>query len=258
MDRHQGPSSRTPIPAELAPSTPRNEPSLLASVALVAVPFAFLFAGCSSPEQATAEPDATSEAATTSTVGAEDLAFSGADTPSDEQAPSDGRLSFGDPEDQGFAPVIDNDVEADVPDAAEQPELAAPADVIPEIADQLNDGPTTDELLDSIDIIDNATDVADDPDGRSRNASGEPVTLDDEANLACAHAEIAVGLLDAGQLSVALERVATAAEHAEASGGSAVTRWAEPLRSVIVDGQIADLAPLVGFLSACTEGGYEL
>ncbi len=176
----------------------------------------------------------------------------------DESTVPDGDLTFRDPEDEGFAPVDDNDVEPESAPEIDTSDLSTPDELIPEISEQLADGPTTDELLDSVDVLDGAGEVAVDPDGQSRNASGELARLDDEANLACAHSEIAVGQLDAGQVSIAMERIATAAHHADASGEPTVRAWVEPLESVIADGAIADLAPLVGFLSACTERGYEL
>ncbi|MGH1490855.1 MAG: hypothetical protein ACRBK7_15935 [Acidimicrobiales bacterium] len=173
------------------------------------------------------------------------------------------RLTFRDPADDGFAPVADDEAETELAVPQEQPELSAPEAVIPAIAEELAVAPDSGEILDAIQIVDSQQDVAIDRDGQSRNSSGESATLDDEANLACANAEIALGHLDEGRESIAGERIAIAAQHAAQSGQPTVRDWAEPLRSVnsgddLGTGDLEDLAALVGFISACAEQGYEL
>ncbi len=167
------------------------------------------------------------------------------------------RLVFGDPVDEGFDPVVDVEVDPVPQSAADGPELAEPGDVIPEIAEQLEPGAGGD-LLDRVDVVDDGADVATERDGRARNSSGELASLDDAANLACAHVEIAIDHLDGGNGSVAIERLVTAADRARASELPSIQVWAEPLAASVEDGAVADPAPLIGFLSVCAEGGYEL
>ncbi|MGB5756340.1 MAG: hypothetical protein WBM50_05455 [Acidimicrobiales bacterium] len=194
-----------------------------------------------------------------SPVAVEDDAGPIADAGNDRNEVADG-LTFRDPADDGFAPVVDNEVEPVGDETTPDPTAGdpAPEDVIADITDQLSDGPADGDILDSVDVLDHKTDVADERDGRSRNSSGEPVTLDEAANLACAHGEIAISQLDAGQNAIALERIATAGQFAGQSGQPSIRVWVEPLSGVIVDGKVVDVAPLIGFLSVCTDGGYEL
>ncbi len=216
-----------------------------------------LLAACSDGRTETTESDEPSTAVDDDTGRTTDVGVDGNEV-------ADG-LTFRDPAEDGFAPVVDNDVEpvaaepvATEPGGEQTEDGAAPDDVITDIAEQLADGSTEGDILDSVDVLDQKTDVADERDGRSRNSSGEPVTLDDAANLACAHGEIAISQLDAGQTGIALERIATAGQYAEQSGQPSIQDWAAPLATVIVDGKVGDVAPLIGFLSVCTDGGYEL
>lgn len=249
MHRHHGLDASPPAAAFFVQ---HRKPVRLITLMVIGLSLAACSAGADD-----ADRQADGSESTDDTLG-EDLAHT--DDPDRETAGdgwSDGGLTFRDPQADGFAPVVDNDA-APVGPGRETATVKKPDLVIAGIADQLIDRTSTEEILESVDVLDDATDVATDRDGRPRNGSGEPVTLDDEASLACAHAEIAVGQLDVGQVSVALERIATAAHHAGRSGLAVVRDWAEPLSTVVVDGVVADLAPLVGFLSVCTEGGYEL
>ena len=178
----------------------------------------------------------------------------------------------------GFDPIEDVETEPVEPPGAETVDLTAetPDEVIDGLSDDLADDlvglgpdivapdrttPTDDgdgELLDAVGPIDKAESPADEPDGRARNGAGELFQLDDEASLACAQIEIAIGQLDVGLPAVAAERILAGAERAESSGIADIRSWSGPLRAVIDGGSIDDPAPLVGFLSVCTEGGYEL
>lgn len=169
-------------------------------------------------------------------------------------------LSFGDPADVGFDGVEDTEVEPVAPTDGEPVDLVdeVPDEVIEDVADELGPVDGTEEILDAIEPVDRIDDDAADPDGRPRNELGELVELDDEASLACAQTEIAIGLLDDGLPGIAIERILSGAERAEASSVDDVRAWAEPLREVTAGGDVSDPAPLVGFLTVCTKGGYEL
>lgn len=132
----------------------------------------------------------------------------------------------------------------------------APAEVIEEAADEIAGAEDGDELLDALEPVDDAADAPSEPDGRTRNGSGELVELDAEASLACANIEIAIGQLDGGFSAQAGEHVRSGAAQAEASGIADIRSWAQPL--LVAADTIDDPAPLVGFLSVCTKGGYEL
>lgn len=131
-----------------------------------------------------------------------------------------------------------------------------PAEVIEEAADEIADADDGGELLDTLEPVDDAADAPSEPDGRTRNGSGELVELDAEASLACANIEIAIGQLDGGFSAQAGEHVRSGAAQAEASGIADIRSWAQPL--LVAADTIDDPAPLVGFLSVCTKGGYEL
>ncbi len=136
----------------------------------------------------------------------------------------------------------------------------APAAVIDKVADEIaasDDGGTGGELLDAVDPVDGAEQPPSEPDGRSRNGYGELLVLDDEASLACANVEIAIGELDEGRGDVAGDHVRSGADRAEASGIADIRSWADPLRAAAAV-EAGDPAALIGFLTVCTEGGYEL
>lgn len=240
MDHHPPPTrarrARRARPA--APTLRRGTGPLLAALVLV---------GCSSADPA-----------------GEELADRLADTGQEETTTTE-RI-FADPGDvDGFDGVEDVEVEPTEPAPAASVELTAeePEAVIEEVAEQLaasEDDDLSDggEVLDAIEPIDQASTEPPVDDGRPRNEVGELVTLDEEASLACAQVEIALGHIDDGLPSAATERIVSAAERAAASGVADIQAWAEPLRAVVADGPAEDLAPLIGFLSVCTEGGYEL
>lgn len=134
--------------------------------------------------------------------------------------------------------------------------------VIERVADDLDevaghdDAPV--EALAAVDPIDDGDDSTPERDGRARNEIGELARLDEAANLACANIEIALGALDEGHDSEAAEHLAVAARAAADSGIEDVSEWSDRLAGVSTDPSTEDLATLIGFLSVCTEGGYEL
>lgn len=131
-----------------------------------------------------------------------------------------------------------------------------PAEVIEQVADEVAAADDGQELLDAVEPVDEAGDPPAEPDGRTRNGSGELVELDAEASLACANVEIAIGQLDDGLAVQAGELVRSGAAQADASAIADIQSWAQPL--LVAADTIDDPAPLVGFLTVCTEGGYEL
>jgi len=136
----------------------------------------------------------------------------------------------------------------------------APAAVIEKVADEIagaDESEAGDELLDAVDPVDGAEQPPSEPDGRSRNGYGELLVLDEEASLACANVEIAIGQLDEGRSDAAGDHVRSGAERAEASGIADIRSWADPLRAA-AGVEAGDPAALIGFLTVCTEGGYEL
>jgi hypothetical protein len=85
---------------------------------------------------------------------------------------------------------------------------------------------------------------------KARNGSGNLVTLDEAAALACAAAEGALTDLDEGRPAV--DRLIVLHEWAEETAKSAISDGAELV------GSGGDIAEIVGFLTICVDGGYEL
>ncbi len=171
-------------------------------------------------------------------------------------------LEFGDPgEVDGFEPVtdIDDDPADDRSESLPSLTVDDPEAVIAEVTEQLEAGQIDVEALGGLPPVDQDSAPSNpERDGRSRNEAGELLRLDEAASLACAQIEIALGHLDDGVASGAAERVASASAQAGQSTVAEVNAWAELLRGVVIDGSGDDLATLIGFLSVCTEGGYEL
>ena len=152
----------------------------------------------------------------------------------------------------------------------DQPDLGEPDEVMAEIEEELDDEAVSgDEALDALEPLDeepsnaeirDARDNREDPglavvDG-PRNEAGEVVELDEAASLACADVERALTAVDEGAADTAAADVASAADRAATSGIADIAAWSEPLGEWnSADG---DPAVLLGFLSSCTEGGYEL
>ena len=171
----------------------------------------------------------------------------------------DRALGFGDPGDiEGFEPVTDIEVDPVDDDDFDPPDFAAPDDVVPDVVERMQPAAAGQGLLDTVAAVDTIDEVPASRDGRSRNEAGERATLDESASLACAQIELAIDQIDSGFGGIAAERILAGSKAAEASQLVGIQAWAEPLGDVVVGGSGAELAPLLGFLSVCTEGGYEL
>jgi hypothetical protein len=160
---------------------------------------------------------------------------------------------------------FDNVPEVDVPELPEPDEVLAtvPEELLLAI-DEAIESPDV-AILDVAGIIDEgptAAEIAGFGDGNRRTGSGELVVLDERASLACANVELALFALDDGAPDRAADQVALAAERAAASNLTAVQDWAPRLVEAAGEGtgldRAVDALTLVGFLSLCVEGGYEL
>ena len=214
----------------------------------------FLLGSCASGEPGDAADDGvpTEQAAETTPI-------LDVEQPTPIERYESGELTFGDPADEGFAPVEDLPiVELDDAQPADEP-VEEPSDVLPQT-------PTIEvaqgtEVLSTVDVIDEApTSVrTQGRDGRNRNDIGELVTLDDDASVACGNAEVALTAIDEGDAEKAAERQAEAARFAARSRTEGMGAWAESL-TIGNDGTEsgADATTLVAFLKSCSGGGYEL
>ena len=212
---------------------------------------------CSAQSDAIVEDASANVADTAQTTGS---TTESSDDAGDPSSSADETLNFGDPVDDGFAEVIDLEIEPVETPAADLEVLSVPDEVVEEVAEQLEVTPIAagEEILDVVDVVDTGAEVAADRDGRSRNSSGELVVLDDAASLGCAHIEVALTHLDEGNTSIAIERIWVASQQAASSNISTIQSWEAPLAGTVADGTVSDLAPLIGFISVCAEGGYEL
>ncbi len=164
-----------------------------------------------------------------------------------------GDLTFGDPADEGFAPIEDLPiVEPDDAQPADEP-VEEPSDVLPQTP-SIEAAQGT-EVLSTVEAIDEAPTSArtQGRDGRTRNDIGELVTLDNDASLACGNAEVAITAIDEGDTLTAAERQAEAARFAGRSKTEGMAAWGATLN---VDEP--DATTLVAFLKSCSGGGYEL
>ena len=109
-----------------------------------------------------------------------------------------------------------------------------------------------------LDVAPRADDVIDIRDGERINEAGELYVLDDPANLACAHAELALTALDEGAGDELGDNISSASTQAAASSVESIAAWSEPIDGAMGEGDEVDVAVLIGFLSSCTNGGYEL
>ena len=174
--------------------------------------------------------------------------------PSEVEAPTDGEPA----------------AEAETPSDGDQPDLGDPDEVMAEIRDDLDGEQVSgEEALDALEPLDEEPSNAEIRDARNdrqdpglavvdgpRNEAGEVIELDEQAALACADVERALTAVDEGDAATAAADVASASDRADASGIADIAAWSQPLSEWAgVDG---DQAVLLGFLSTCTEGGYEL
>ncbi len=87
------------------------------------------------------------------------------------------------------------------------------------------------------------------------NEAGDPITLDETALLACAHAQFAWVSLQADDVAAADLEIAGAATRAEASAVPAVVALADDLRDASTSGD--RLVPVQGLLDTCVANGFE-
>jgi hypothetical protein len=216
----------------------------------------------------TSDPDSTVSAAeTTPTDGGEIVAGEddGDDATGADSGQSDVEIVAGD-EEPDFAGE-----DSSGPVDGSQPDLGQPDEVIAEIESSL-DGQSVSgtDVLDLIDPLDGKPTSSEveavrarregtlDPatDG-PRNESGELAQLDEPAALACADIERALTSIDEGSTATAIEEVESAATRAAESSIEDISAWSETL-SGSWTGNGDDPTVLLGFLSTCTKGGYEL
>jgi len=145
-----------------------------------------------------------------------------------------------------------------------------PGEVVAEIREELDDAPISgDEALDALDEpLDEEPTRAEIREARNdradtgvsaegpRNEAGEPLELDEAASLACADVERALTAFDEGSADSAVADADSAAGRAGDSAVADIAEWSEALGAWT--GADNDPAVLLGFLSTCTDGGYEL
>lgn len=232
------------------PPAPGRTDGYLLRRAGVLLSVALILGACSSSEESLSGADQQTPA---ETADGETSADGDADT-ADEETPDDeigDDLPFGEddaPDEPEPVPFVVDDLT----------DLSAPEEVIKEVAAELPQGVEAENVLDAIKPIDTDIDLTTDREGRTTNGQGELVGLDESASLACANIEIALTELDEGNGVAAAGQVTTAAERAGSSEMPSVQAWSEPLAAAVIDGAVTEFAPLVGFISVCAEGGYEL
>ncbi len=186
---------------------------------------------------------------------------SGVMDPEEKTAPeqyASGELTFGDPADDGYAPVAPVDAkDLGTAATATMPTLRRPDQVLPSLSTVRVTG--NGEALSRLGPIDAAPAPGTAPterDSAPRNDLGELLALDESASLACADAEIAVRAMDARDPDTAAAHLRAAVSQAKASTTAGIGDWAGPIATVNTTG--TDVTTLVGFLTVCTDGGYEL
>lgn len=221
-------------------------------VALAAAVVGVSLAGCSGTDDpgefAGGDPGSTADVAGAQIIDIEE--------PSVLDQYESGDLTFADPADAGFEPV------AEEPGLDPDNEVVA-APVIDPPDEALNRVPVVNpdavEVLSRVDPIDKAPEpgeVPSDRDGRQRNEVGELVTIDDKAALACGNVEIAATALDDGDADVFDAALTRAIDAAVGSKTDGIAGWADLL--LTLDATDPDTNVLIGFLRACSDGGYEL
>ena len=174
-------------------------------------------------------------------------------------------LILGDPAEDGEFAAVEPEAVVDLDPgsipAVEAPAVDGPAEAVAPIVNRLAATPPDRgrAALDRVDAVDDGptrAEAAADRDGNRRNELGELLVLDEPASLACADIEAALTALDEGEPTDARDRVAAAAERAAASEVAAIGSWSSTLTGLSATEE--DLAELIGFLSACAQGGYEL
>ncbi len=174
-------------------------------------------------------------------------------------------LIFRDPGATGeYAPVEEEpalDLSPEALPPVVEPQLPEQTDVLASVVDDLAavPGDTDVEVLDRVEPIDEGpseTGRLSERDGHRRNEVGELLVLDDEASLACSAVERALPAIDEGDRTTGAALVSQASAGLDRSPDGPMAGWSTILTdSFDTD---AESAALVGFLTVCIEGGYEL
>lgn len=165
--------------------------------------------------------------------------------------------------DQAFETFDPDPLSEPAPDSlpeVEVPEVPSPTDVERSPAIVLADVPEGEEILDTVVAIDEvpvASERGDLRDGHRRNEVGSLVVLDGAGALACGQIEVALTRLDDGDRAGAVSLIDLAADNA-AAAAEPFPSWAPRLRDAARESDGVDPTELVGFLTACVDGGYEL
>lgn len=161
-------------------------------------------------------------------------------------------------------PALDGPSEAVAP-IVEELASVAPDDAPDDAAGDAAGGDGTADSVSEVPILDRVQAVDEGPapdeavrerDGNRRNEIGELVVLDEMAGLACADVESALTALDEGDGNRAAERITAAARRAGESGVEAINTWSATLAGTAPNE--GGTPEMIGFLSACAQGGYEL
>lgn len=233
-----------------------NRPRLTAALLVVsAVP---LLAACGNSADQTSSSD-DDRIGTTSPVaqvdaadhdpGTGDTVGSGVVAPAPDDGGEDDRTDRDEPE-----PRLDE----------ERPELGRPEHVVPDIRERLQkitaDGHRErGEVLEMVEPLDRGPSpeaAIGLRDGRTSNEAGELNHLDEAAALACGDVERALSAVDDGDYRGADDLLVSAGDRASQSGVDDIVAWSTTLTDS--PERTEDIESLLGFLSVCTRGGYEL
>ena len=151
-------------------------------------------------------------------------------------------------------------------------EVGSPEAAIRDIQTKLDDSSTASpvgsgesEILDRVEPLDDAPAgrVIGIREGRRINEAGEANRLDEAAALSCGNVEVALTAVDDGDTGKAADRLRAAASLVADTSVTTMRSWAPILdeSAAALDTAAAadaDVSPLLAFLDACTQGGYEL
>lgn len=149
---------------------------------------------------------------------------------SDTQMPPVDELAFGVPVDDGQRPGPVATLSDEIPEV-----------IIEDVANQIVADSGVEPMLDGL-------------------GEAEPervLVLDDAALDACGHVEEILSIVDSNS-DEALQRLFAAIKLTEQSTLEDIAVWSEHLDNAVLEGADEDLAPLVGFVSVCVNGGYSL
>jgi len=188
--------------------------------------------------------------------------------PSDDHSPNQGdaratslTLEAAGDDDGTVSNAAETDPLSDSSRQTTQP-LDEPNEAIKKVNSDLKTGGQ--ESLDAVEPLDNKPTDGERQglrEGSYINESGEQNVFDQAASLACADIEVALTALDETRNSDAVAHILSAADRAGNSSVATIDQWRPILQDSagsIEGGAPGDIAPLLAFLSTCTQGGYEL